>query len=550
MTRELDVRSYGATVDEFKTLYEKVVNLHPNLFYANGGYGYTYYPSTNVIASVTLHYTSSSDAEIAQQRVEYAAAKKALLALFPSGATDLEKVKIIHDWLVRNIEYSTGADGLSGYNAYGALVNNKAVCQGYSMLMRAVLDDLGIPCVYAVQEISEDDRHMWNMVQVDGLWYHVDATWDDGGNGKYATPSTTYFMKSGVWMSANPSSEGYHAFWDVLPGDVNPDTEASTLYDEWTHWPYWPPADTKGQPLVSFALSSERIECEVGKERTAELWVDDVDPLDTRPLHATWTSSNPSVASFAWPGYVTYGTKVGTSLITCELEGKKHTCLVKVTGKLADAKVSAVADQMWTGKEIRPSVTVTYGGTKLVAGTDYDVSYQNNVNVGTATITLEGKGNYTGSKSATFKIVGPDSVPVYRLYNKKTSEHLYTINYGEFRDLPRITKGDWVQEGIAWYAPKKSKTPVYRLYNKKSGDHHYTTSKQEANTLVKRHGWTLETTAFYSDDAKRLPLYRLYNGRLQRGQHHYTASLQERNVLSSKHGWKYETIGFYGVKAK
>ena len=142
------------------------------------------------------------------------------------------------------------------------------------------------------------------------------------------------------------------------------------------------------------------------------------------------------------------------------------------------------------------------------------------------------------------------TAPVYRLYNRKTSEHLYTINYGEFRDLPKITKGDWVQEGIAWYAPKTSKTPVYRLYNKKSGDHHYTTSKQEADTLVKKHGWTLETTAFYSDDAKRVPLYRLYNGRLQRGQHHYTADSNERNVLSSKHGWKYETIGFYGVKAK
>ncbi len=147
----------------------------------------------------------------------------------------------------------------------------------------------------------------------------------------------------------------------------------------------------------------------------------------------------------------------------------------------------------------------------------------------------------------TFVDENKDVVPVYRLYNKKTSEHLYTINYGEFRDLPKITKGDWVQEGIAWYAPKKSKTPVYRLYNKKSGDHHYTTSKQEADTLVKRHGWTLETTAFYSDDARRVPLYRLYNGRLQRGQHHYTADSNERSVLSSKHGWKYETIGFYGV---
>ena len=149
-----------------------------------------------------------------------------------------------------------------------------------------------------------------------------------------------------------------------------------------------------------------------------------------------------------------------------------------------------------------------------------------------------------------FRVDAVDDTPVYRLYNKKTSEHLYTINYGEFRDLPTITKGDWVQEGIAWYAPKKSNTPVYRLYNKKSGDHHYTTSKAEADALVANHGWTLETTAFYSDDAKRVPLYRLYNGRLQRGQHHYTADANERKGLTTRFGWKYEAIGFYGVKTK
>ena len=154
------------------------------------------------------------------------------------------------------------------------------------------------------------------------------------------------------------------------------------------------------------------------------------------------------------------------------------------------------------------------------------------------------------ANSPALALADADGVPVYRLYNKKTSEHLYTINYGEFRDLPKITKGDWVQEGIAWRAPKSSKTPVYRLYNKKSGDHHYTISKQEANTLVKRHGWTLETTAFYSDDAKGVPLYRLYNGRLRRGQHHYTAAAQERNALTSKYGWVAEGIGWYGLAKK
>ena len=244
-------------------------------------------------------------------------------------------------------------------------------------------------------------------------------------------------------------------------------------------------------------------------------------------------------------------------------EGDEPECAARVKAftnnvarvNISKASIANVADQTYTGKAITPKPTVTLDGKTLVLDTDYTLSYKNNVNAGTATITVTGKGAYTGKATKTFKIVAKptptpteETVPVYRLYNKKTSEHLYTINQGEFRDLPKVSKGDWVQEGIAWYAPKKSKTPVYRLYNKKSGDHHYTTSKQEADALVARHGWTLETTAFYSDDAKRVPLYRLYNGRLKRGQHHYTADANERNVLSSKHGWKYETIGFYGVK--
>ena len=224
---------------------------------------------------------------------------------------------------------------------------------------------------------------------------------------------------------------------------------------------------------------------------------------------------------------------------------------------ISRATVTGVSDKTYTGKAQTQSPVVKLNGITLQEGTDYTLSYKNNTKVGTATITVTGKGNYTGTATKTFKIVAAPTptpapaeeiVPVYRLYNKKTSEHLYTINYGEFRDLPEITKGDWAQEGIAWYAPKKSNTPVYRLYNKKSGDHHYTTDRGEADALCASFGWTLETTAFYSDDAKRVPLYRLYNGRLQRGQHHYTADANERDALTTRFGWKDEAIGFYGVK--
>ncbi len=58
----------------------------------------------------------------------------------------------------------------------------------------------------------------------------------------------------------------------------------------------------------------------------------------------------------------------------------------------------------YTGKEIRPSVTVKNGKTVLKAGTDYTISYSNNTKVGTATLKVSGKGKYTGATSMTFRI--------------------------------------------------------------------------------------------------------------------------------------------------
>ena len=59
----------------------------------------------------------------------------------------------------------------------------------------------------------------------------------------------------------------------------------------------------------------------------------------------------------------------------------------------------------YTGGSIKPEPTVTCSGKKLTKGTDYTVSYSNNINVGTATITITGRVNYTGRKVKTFKIV-------------------------------------------------------------------------------------------------------------------------------------------------
>ena len=66
--------------------------------------------------------------------------------------------------------------------------------------------------------------------------------------------------------------------------------------------------------------------------------------------------------------------------------------------------VSAPASQTYTGKAITPVVVVSRNGNKLVKGADYNVTYANNTNAGTATATITGKGNYVGSRKLTFSI--------------------------------------------------------------------------------------------------------------------------------------------------
>ena len=141
--------------------------------------------------------------------------------------------------------------------------------------------------------------------------------------------------------------------------------------------------------------------------------------------------------------------------------------------------------------------------------------------------------------------------PLYRMYNTKTSEHLWTRNKAEYDSAGSGSYADWKAEGVAWYVPTSSSKPVYRLYNTKSGDHHYTTSLVEKEKLLASGEWRDEGIAFYSAtkfDTNTIKIYRVYNGRLKRGQHHYTKSAAERDSLVKNNGWKDEGVSFYGYK--
>ena len=101
-------------------------------------------------------------------------------------------------------------------------------------------------------------------------------------------------------------------------------------------------------------------------------------------------------------------TNVGTATVTItgkgNYTGTKTATFTINKASISSATVSGMLAKTYTGSVITQSPTVTVGERTLISGTDYSLSYKDNINVGTATITITGMGNYTGVTSATFTI--------------------------------------------------------------------------------------------------------------------------------------------------
>ena len=105
--------------------------------------------------------------------------------------------------------------------------------------------------------------------------------------------------------------------------------------------------------------------------------------------------------------------------IGTKVSGSGTYMLVGVTNSndIAKTTISSISAKAYTGKEIKPTITVKDGSKTLKAGTDYEVTYANNKNVGKATVTITGKGDYSGSVTKTFLI--KKAVLQYRAYVQK-----------------------------------------------------------------------------------------------------------------------------------
>jgi len=93
---------------------------------------------------------------------------------------DFLKALFIHNAIVKETEYVSTAP--NRYNAFGCLVEGKAVCAGYAAAYQLVLNRLGIVCMVVDgydRAKGPSGAHSWNLVQLGSDYYYIDVTWDD-----------------------------------------------------------------------------------------------------------------------------------------------------------------------------------------------------------------------------------------------------------------------------------------------------------------------------------------------------------------------------------
>ena len=170
-----DIIPYSYDMDTFENVIKCVMADRPDLFYVD-------------FSSLVLNHASSKT----KITMTYFAGGKKLQTLISdykssieealkdiSGESQFELELAVHDYICGHCDYAIGQTDRLYNTAYGALVYKSAYCDGYAYATKALLDGLGVESTIVYGSVDGSD-HVWNIVKIDGDYYHLDVMWDDG----------------------------------------------------------------------------------------------------------------------------------------------------------------------------------------------------------------------------------------------------------------------------------------------------------------------------------------------------------------------------------
>ena len=233
------------------------------------------------------------------------------------------------------------------------------------------------------------------------------------------------------WQETDENYEGQGHRRNMLSSDTTTFAVAHVVYQGWHFWVQEFGNNLANGTETAANDTAETVTVAVSDSRLTNVTVSTPEPLtlnvgdtaELTPVEAdiavaeAWMTKPVVEAQASWQedangvvrveGNQVTALKAGTTTLTGTALGRPVSLDVTVQpASLEGAAVTLDQTQFTvTGSEIRPAVTVTLDGKTLTEGTDYTVTYANNQEIGTATVTVTGTGNYTGTAQTTFTIV-------------------------------------------------------------------------------------------------------------------------------------------------
>ena len=216
--QSINLSAYRLKASDLPSVYQQVLNEHPDLFFVDGGVSWSY--SGSYVDYITPSYDNSyTEADIS----DYQNTVRQIIGMLGADWSNMEKLLFLHDYLVTHCEYDLS---YSRHNAHDALVVGSAVCQGYAEAFCDLCLKSGIPCAIIS---SRGINHAWNLVTLGGENFYVDCTWDDPSNHWYEG----YCAHSNFVLSKTALAQS-HSSTDWTDGTTNVYTNdtSSTRFDE------------------------------------------------------------------------------------------------------------------------------------------------------------------------------------------------------------------------------------------------------------------------------------------------------------------------------
>ncbi len=163
--------------DDLQYVFQCVYNDHPEIYWIDG---YSYVRHTQNDEIVYLTFTGKyiyTEEEVRLNQVSIDQYVASCFAGISSSASEYEKVKYVYEYIIENTEYNMEAR--DNQNILSVFLYGESVCQGYAKAMQYLLNKLDVECTMVVGSVISGEGHAWNLVNIDGAYYYVDATWGD-----------------------------------------------------------------------------------------------------------------------------------------------------------------------------------------------------------------------------------------------------------------------------------------------------------------------------------------------------------------------------------